>query len=281
MFKIWFFPLSVPLEALSFVCHAHCTTKYIVCACLSCSSSFTHGALLFLYGMESMCTSCLCSFDCRMNFSRWLTLRCCCTTTYIRAVGENVCIWNAQSTWTFGSLQHTYTCRWHSVCRAVQCTNDTFYDELALVLLTVASTGFLCYFMFSFRSQTILSRLMRFFSRRICFFIFVSLFHFLHSDCVAFCWCSFSFSLCRSFSCFKLIFNYRSIFCCIWFVFFSCFVFLHSFYCHAHVFFPVGWSVVMRLNLCQQRTCMRAHVFFIGCRCISIIQTTWIFIKMA
>lgn len=151
MFKIWFFPLSLSLSlgALSFVCYAHCTTKYIVCACL-CIAFFVW------HGINVLC-SCLYSFDCRMNFSRWLTLRRCCTTP--RTFGQSVKMHKARELLGVYSI-HT----WHSVCSALQCTNDTFYDELALVLHSVASTGFF-----------------------ISFYVFISLSNHSRSLCVCFC----------------------------------------------------------------------------------------------
>lgn len=167
MFKIRFFPLSVSWSAF-FCLPLHTVqrnTLYV--RVLKLIFLFHSLCIAFLYGMAwYQCALFMLVFFwlphelfSLINFAPLLHY-----TTYIRAVGENVCIWNAQRTWTFGSLQHTHICWWHSVCSALQCTNDTFYDELALVLLSVASTGFF-----------------------ILFYVFISLSNHSRSLCVCFC----------------------------------------------------------------------------------------------
>lgn len=166
--------------------------------------------------------------------SRWLTL----VHLQFWGVGENVYIHicTFQNTWTF-KQQHTRT-HTHIVC--------TMIPFVMCLLLSVASTGFL------FRFLLLNSLCCCAFLLHLDLLFFFS---FLFSPIFSLCSCSlFVFlSVYAAFSCFKLIFNYRSIFCCIGFVFYVfffsralvfvvfCFVF-----CHAHVFFSVRWSALWR-----------------------------------
>lgn len=131
--------------------------------CIQHACSWRHSPLplgvctAFVYGLGMVRpsmrpSSCLCSFDCRMNFFSLINVALYCNV-HCRAVGENVCnntthlcISKHVNFWV-SCWRHTHTGWWHRVCAA--CTNDTIYDELALVLLTVASTGFYFYFPFS------------------------------------------------------------------------------------------------------------------------------------
>lgn len=100
------------------------------------------------------------------------------------------------------AVHQWYLLWWACACSAFSCINWFFHFILCFHFALKPFPLSLCVF---------LSRLMRFF---ILIFLFLVSIRFIWSV-VVFCWCSFSFSLCRSFSCFKLIFNYRSIFCCI------------------------------------------------------------------
>lgn len=153
------------------------------------------------------------------------------TGTHIRAVGEFVCM-HLRARELSGE-QHTINER-----------IDTF---MMCLCCTVASTGSVLFFLFFVFPKTFSPSLPLSFNAFLrCVFCLPFAIHFL---CVY-----------AAFSCFKLIFNYRSIFCCI-----GSFFVLHSFFCHAHVFFPAGWSAT-RSNL--DDVCVYfffAH--FVECQC--------------
>lgn len=166
MFKIRFFPLSVSWSAF-FCLPLHTVQRNTLYVRVLKLIFLFHSLCIafFVWHGINVLSSCLYSFDCRMNFSRWLTLRRCCTTP--RTFGQSVKMsaFEMHKARELLGVYSIHSCWWHSVCSALQCTNDIFYDELALVLLSVASTGFLFYF----------------------FYVFISLSNHSRSLCVCFC----------------------------------------------------------------------------------------------